>query len=557
MGARESRLTEYDTVVAATQLSLNQTLRQYLHVANRSVALYGTMDSDGAIVLVDDEAGANFVFTATLAYEVDEHGEPVNFIELFDVNDAQTVYYNATFTKSRFVSKLPPFDIEQKDNTAPWLARFAVKLQQAPTTLDALPAPAQATVRKAMGTLGPDLFSIQKLYIDLNTASQAIFVGVEGLPDLAQAILGSMVRAHLVKQQNSGGIIFGCALTRRQGAEVPVPTFAPTAVDFVVTPYTDCNGTRSNPALDTLNYLVMTEGRPLPKYPPRSFGFNWVDDDAVPGTMAVRSDLFAEAMRAGLAPLLKAISPKVGVNVDGDKASYDQPISLNPGDDHSFTRVAPGSDGTIARFSYDSHDSASGHGPIYNRWTATNEATYHSDCSVQLLDDVVRLSGSIVASAEATFQPFGGSNSDIIMPRTTFRWSVDLRPEMETNGQLNFVLENQDFSAPPEVAGHEGDKKWWEKLLDTFSGNYLAYATTLGNLREESRATVDQAAATLGDLVRTTDHFVFPGGETFTFSEPTFSVGLDLVAEITYLMPTHRPADRCLRRGRPTHRRPA
>src|SRR5580698_6097124 len=203
-------LTNYDTVVAVTQASINETLAIFLNQLQKQVALYYNVDSNGNFVPATDPSTADYTFTGTLDYALDSNGNPVNMVQLYSEKGAQTVIYNITFNSAEFKSSIPPvFDVKQQPGGSPWVIAFLVNLSHVEVQLSNLPPTTQAAIQAAVGNLGPDMFSIQQLYVDLNTAVFDTFQNITGMNSFAGTIFTGIMRSYLASLQSSGGIIFG------------------------------------------------------------------------------------------------------------------------------------------------------------------------------------------------------------------------------------------------------------------------------------------------------------------------------------------------------------
>ena len=533
MGLQQISLTDYDTVVAVTERALNVALDGWLLEQETQVALYYTTDSDGNYVVATAET-ATIVFTGTLTPTLDPTThQPVDLITLFTQAGPQTVQYNATFQNAVFSATEVGVHVVQ--GTTPWVVQFDVQLALQPTTIDALPANVQAQIQTQVENLGPDMFSIQQLWVDLNTAALASFQGIDGLSALGSAILEGVMKQYLLQQQAAAAMVFGYA-AQFTGGTALAPTFMPTALDFCVTPYTPQTAT-SGP-LDTLNYLVMVQGNPLPAYPPTSFGFNFVDDITVSGAIAIRHDFIIGQVVSELNGILQTISPvlQADAHADGD----DGAIYVNPGQPATFTVLPSPSGSVVATYSY-APAAVSDEAGFFGGSTGVS-AQYASTCQVQVgvngtgaaSPSTVLVSGTATFSGDIQSSTMGGGQ-DTTIPDTTYSWFAELlvQADLANNGQLDLVLGNTDFTSPPVVTGKPPDG--WDRFLSGLAGQVQTYATGMTQLRAavESQV-VDNILGALQGSLAAANHFVFPGAQTFLFANPQFSPSDDLAADITY-----------------------
>lgn len=530
MGLNQINLTDYDMVVAVTQNALNETLATYLNNLNKNVALYYNVDENGNFIPATDPATAYYTFTGTLDYTTDDKKKPVDIIQLYTDKGNQTVLYNITFSQAHFFSTIPPFfNVSQPEGT-PWIIQFSVSL----ATAGVNPSEAPANVQSAVSGLPADTFSIQQLYIDLNTANYDTYIGISGLKPYTESILSGIMQAYLASLKQSNGIIFGYAV--QHTASGASPTFMPTALQFCITPYTDSKGNHSVPGLDTLNYLVMINNNPLPPYPPSSFGFNFVDDNTEQGAMAIRYDHYVSFLVNELNAILQGLSPVAYVHLSCDNNIDDQTMQLNTGSPGSFTINKKPVNGVVAQYNYSSPNANATKSCFGGDLAAT--LTYSANCSLSLNNNTATLSGSIVISADSQQTDNFGNLLDHSMPATTYSWSIDivLQVDLTVNGQLDLVLKNGNFTSAPTVQPQ--NQSAWDKFWESVGGVFQEFVNNLGDLRTTTESTiVDNIQPNLSATIKSANQFIFPGGITFVFANPQFSATDDLAANITYLNP--------------------
>ncbi len=540
MSLSDINLSNYDNVIAVTQLSINETMAEYLNALSMDVALYYTTDEDGNLVPTDSK-NAYYTFTGTLDYNTDENGNPINIINLYTDRGNQTVQYNITFSNAEFKSTVPgmSWDITQEAGE-PWIIEYYVDLGMVGTDLDSLPPDVQAKVDGYVNNYGAGMFSIQQLFLDLNTAVFDTMTEITGMTDIPMGVFTAMMNEYMESLQATGGVIFGYTVTFSDQNYTP-PTFAPTYMGFCVTPYTDADGNPTNHDLDTLNYLVMTDHHTAPAYPPQSFPFNFVDSDSENGALAFKMDMFRDFVLDSLSPMLTGISPNVHVEADGSKPLDEQVIELQPSSSsYSFTVVDPPQNGEVGTYSYQDSDSASDHGWSY-QWTMDNSCSYWSNANITFEDNKVHISGYVATEASIInqFNTGHGSTSEYDMPKTTYNWSVDLVLQFDNsnNGVLKMVVENENFDSDP-VVENEPDPSWWETFLDSIAGYFQSYVDDMGDLRGQIQTSIiDNILPDINSGLANANAFVFPGNDTFTFSNPQFSDSLDLASNVNYLTP--------------------
>jgi hypothetical protein len=530
-------LKDYDNVVATTQIAINQTMGEYLSQHPTDFAIYGIADQNGNVTgTTTDPSKANCYLKGTLQLEKNTDGNYINLVDLYNPGKGnQTVLYNVTMQNGDFHFDAGGLTYNKKqDGTAPWVFKLFVNLSMQDVAKSSLPA----DLIKKLQNVDENIFSIQQLYLDLNTAALDSIEGVT-FPALVDTPAQQLLTFYLKQQQKTNEAMFGVSV-KTKSASVTAPTLAPTYVDFCVTPYVDASGNKSNPNLDTLNYLVMTNNNTPPSYTPKSFNFNWVTDEQIHGAMAIKRQPFVNFLLDELKPLLKSLCPVMYCKADGDKsAPNDVVIKLNTGTDHNFNQTYNAGTGEILSYSYNTHNSNTDTGPWYAYYHFTVSGKYSMNIKVNLVDDTIKLSGAITASASTSTQfAQSSSSSSTEMPDTTYNWSVDLQlyMDMGTNAQLDLKIINPNFDSNPVVAKH--NESWWEKFLNALSGYMKSYTSDLGDLRTSIKSDIEgNLQSNLADIVKTANHFVFPGAKTFTFKNPQFSDSQTLVSNITYLNP--------------------
>jgi hypothetical protein len=533
MGLNQIALSNYDTVVAITQNGVNESLAEYLAALNKNVALYYDVDANGNYVPADPST-AYYIFTGTLGYAVDGNNNPIDIVTLSTDTGNQTIHYNITFSSAEFKSTVAPLFDDVQEAGAPWIIQFLVNLQMAEVQLNTLPQAAQQAIQNTLGPLGINTFSIQQLYADLNTAAyDTVSSSIPGMTSFAESIFAGIMASYMASLAANNQLIFGYAVQAPTSLSQP-PTLLPTALEFCVTPYTDGGGNHSQPSLDTLNYLVMTQDRPLPSSLPSAWGFNWVDDSTVQGAMAIRHELYLPILIKSLTPMLTTITPTLYVKADGNDGINDQPMALNPCTTTPAFTTTAASTGVVATYSYEPKtavdtDSFTGGG-------VSVSLSFSSSCSVSVSGSTVSLSGSVTVSTDVEAVT-GCSIDDETMPATTYSWSVDLVLQMDltANGQLDYAIVNQNFSSNPTVEPQ--NQSAWDKFWESVGGIYQTFVDDVdirGSIQSNVLNTIVPA---LTAAINSPNHFVFPGANTFLFANPQFSGAGDLVVDLTYMTP--------------------
>ncbi len=537
----EVNLKGYDIVVAVTQQSINESIANYLYQIDKQVDLYYTVDSKGELVRVASEDKASYVFTGILDY-AEQSGKPIPIVTLHVPGEPQMIHYNITFRKATFYSKTEPkFKLEQTEEDEPWVIRLRVSLALQEAELEKLPEKVREKIKKYVQNLSPDMFSIQQLYVDLNTAVFDEFQGMQGMTSFAQGVFTAIIKDYIQIQKNQGDILFGIGITHASSEIVPAATFLPTALNFCITPYQDSTGA-AKPELDTLNYLVMTQNHISPRDIPQSFDFNWVEDESDHGVMAIRRELIIPFITDQLNPILAKLCPKIKVS------AQNRSIELLPNEAAIGFKVLPrSSHPNVARADYEVTDDDSYSTPLWQFWDIRKidaVSNYSMTCVISLPEDknnIIHINGSIIADLKFVREnlSIGGGLDKIEMPKTIFDWSVDLvlRMDLSQKGQLDLTYKNDSFESKPKV--EQKHETFWEEWCRSVSGSTQIFAEELGGMRAAVKShIVDHMVDSLNETLKSANAFIFPGGNTFLFKKPIFCHSGDLTSTITYLLPT-------------------
>lgn len=163
--------------------------------------------------------------------------------------------------------------LEQKGEL--WDFLFDVNLSLDEADLEKVPK----KVKDMIKNIDPgSMFSVQQLFLDLNTTSLQGIPKIENIDEEAQDILNRrFINLYFNRLKEEGGVIFG--YTIKPSAPGHKNYFLkPTDFRFYISPYLE-NGTPvpSKKKLYTLNYLVMCNNHPVPSEL-RDFKWNWVEE---------------------------------------------------------------------------------------------------------------------------------------------------------------------------------------------------------------------------------------------------------------------------------------
>ncbi|MEM9232347.1 MAG: hypothetical protein AAGB10_22390 [Pseudomonadota bacterium] len=576
MVATQSDLSDprygYDLVAGTTQASINATMKEFLSKfqAVECIKCYayvsGTNGGQGSFEELDFETLKSFVgkdpFSITdkdadaealkKLYEKKfvfgfkaKLGLPTEF-ELADIPDVvvldrgnHKVTYNLTAKDFKLIAMEEHFgdlswtNIAQADQAKPWTFRFEVDLDLASNdaAFNDLPEDVQQHVKN----LEPgSMFSVQQLYLDLNTP------GLEAAPDIPGLDKSSTAYLYLTRfflntyfealqdRNRTGGnpqgnYLLGYAIkpsnVRQRNSIVP------TDLNFMVSPFLDetGNATKHYP-LYTLNWLVMTEDHPM--VPAKPFGWNWVQEADVSnfhGAMAIKRGVFAEFLSGLLSPSLTSIclvpSAKIDANWKGLTVKLSISKDRSPGSFKPVTK--PGAH--VLTFSHHKSDKDDVWKGIY--W-GNIEVKTNVTSDVYFEGKTIRV--VTTAGAWMHFNAEGGvSEGDIVKYRVTTRFNLGV----DANGQLAVSMADPAFEDLSNF-----DTSFWAKVISL--GQINQFIANIKGFLDVMHRFLSDRPNRVKAMLNGSRSWVFPGGQTFLFKDPQFSSKQDLVAHVTYAAPT-------------------
>ncbi len=395
------------------------------------------------------------------------------------------------------------------------------------------------------------MFSVKQLYLDLNTAQLQNKPEIAGLDKegevLKQVTSAKFINASWKSFFGSSAVVLGYATTTKERTDRS--SIKPKELNFMISPYRDGNGrTINKPELFTLNYLMKFEEGSL--YPNHDIPWNWVEENEskyVDGAMAIRRQEFAEFLAASLEPHLPnlCIKPVITSFNSGTfkwSASSRFDRDSNPGsinytpigvawvDKWNIPHYLPADN--VLRFQYTEgakkhikhkalgvFDSLSADAH-YKLWS-------YADMSVCLSNDQIII--DVWGSMQVDFDPGDAFDTGNVEGRVgSYRSQIILQIEVTSNGRLQ-VKQLGDYSKPSTqgtdfdkgiMAGVDGSSSFIGKIADRYK-DCTNWAGSFANKVESY-------------LNNSGNNWVFPGGQTFGFSDARFSECQDLVTHIYY-----------------------
>lgn len=341
----------YDMVVATTQKSINATLKRYLYgmdstpytqyysyedqeiseekvlEATNGVDLFSITDPSAYEEAINNafQLGVGTAFRATMGISTKmspaQIEQIVTLIPTVSGNVANVKYkafYQSfeiiTLDYDRRTGK-PTFLHISQDDSNPWTFTYNVCLDFGDDTFSKLPPDVQAELKRVnpqTGTIDPDdIFSIQQLFLDFNTATLESSPKIEGDIDSKTMVLLQtiFVENYFKKLKEQNGTVLGYTVKKKENYSYGEALLKPTDFKFDISPYLNEEGNidDKNQDYSTLNYLVMAENRSFPipeKYPKVASGFNWnwVTNDGgaqsqVHGCMSINKNIILDLLQ--------------------------------------------------------------------------------------------------------------------------------------------------------------------------------------------------------------------------------------------------------------------
>lgn len=563
----DSRLENYnyDMVYSITQKALNATMKEYIDImgqTSKGEKLY-YVERKGSDFFIDEASAEESAFFDSLnLFELPAnatertkdqvnritqaaqkslvcafHGvfgipedadlsEIGNIIELIpgQVTDSTYVNYNMYFSKlcilelkhNHSTHRIELTKIEQAE-CAPWVFRFRVNLGLINVARNQLPA----VVSRQVENMDPaSMFSIQQLFLDLNTAKLQEALPIPEVSQMASVFVNNnFTKVYFQRLRNTadkGSVVFAYALKPNDGSSDKPYLFKPSDFRFYISPYYE-NGI-ANPqkgALYTLNYILACDGRMLPR-DLKSFTWNWIDEKdaaAVHGSMSINKQRiydFAVMQFTDIIRTLK-LNPVVEISLKHNtfRLGFSHGSSNVDFNNNMFHHFAEASDAdglkiikTKVNYNCDAF--------ISSYQTGDNKAVIECRCDI---------------SSYLDFQVMGGSSKGTIFNKTIW---YTLTINIDAYGQLIIT---------PSVTQKDNGTSFQYNNFSKFIS--LGTATSAINSAKGALENMLSDANSFSQHVfseKTNNQamWVLPGNRTFIFKQPHFSCGTDLTFDISY-----------------------
>lgn len=573
----------YDMVVATTQKSINATLKNYLYrikstpctqyygVDNTEIKASEIENVTGGIDLfriTDPEEetqkkaiqaafdlGVGCAFRATLGISEtlppDKAGQIIELMKSDSSSSANVIYY--AFFKSFEIIELE-YDRKQKgavlkhyiqEDSNPWTFKFTVRLDFSGEQFENLPEDIKKylkAINNITNEIDPNiLFSIQQLYLDLNSTVLQSKPEIVSVMDKNTKLLleGIFKEVYFEQLEKSQGTILGYTIGIKPGAATQEALIKPTDFNFYISPYYDASGNVDVTKKDyyTLNYLVMSNDKPLPKTT-GGFNWNWVEaaaegDTEAHGCMSISEEDIVELLKQKFDPVLKCLilEPYADVDCGYVKIRYSFGLHQSYDSEELSKAVFSKADevGEILKFSYESsaYDEDNNYIPPLAWGWGDIKIKYNVDAKINIQGNEITCTVNIVVYNHLNLE--GGVSEGNVCSKTL---TTHITLRTDSNGQMIFEsgpMKVQDNKTDFDVSG-------WSEFISLGQID-----DCIDTLKDMCKSAVDRACdaydSNMKYILRNSTNWVFPGSQVFTFSNPTFSNYDDLTVQLVYIEP--------------------
>ncbi len=590
MSASQSNLSDphygYDLVVAVTQASVNTTLKELLlGLESPEVTICYVYDQKNNLVPIDYQT---LLVNAQGSdpFKVPDGADPATDKDLINLTNANfagavramlglpdvplaslppvatlgpgtsaPVLYNllcAEFQVTGFQygprGSATWINASQPRGGTPWYFSANVNLNS--TTIDPN-SPVPPAVQRRIAELQHEVknaFSIQKLFLDLNTAVLESVPAIVGIPagwPVWNLITTVFLGAYFTELQKKGDPVLSYSFT----LNAPRPTTLELgSVSRECCPLLDASGqpiSDPTPAQQNAATLVYVGTHSTTPPVPVPFTWNWMelgDVTQYSGVQSVRRDVFLTyfngLINPSVAPLCLATNVTFTHSGENFRVHYGSPRSDSPQVFQPVTAIgAPGADGftDVMSLTFVNNSSA-------DEETATKAVEIWGDYNYNL-DGTVALNGNQIrikvrATAYMSFRhrevfvnytDLAGANYYDKTLTVLYTLGVDQNGALQVT-ENHSVADNSaawDFS-PKGILGGLGCENEVKNGLTSIQQNLAAY------IDSAFTGYVSNVTSTINGYRA----WVFAGNDAFTFKKVSFSQGLDLIAALTYVNPS-------------------
>jgi hypothetical protein len=556
VGVMDFNPNSIDMVFAVSQQNLNEGLAEYIQGLNARISWGFDVDGAGNLSVAKDPAAPDISFTGTLAPPpAPAPGtSPIWILDLSQSGAANQVTFNltfqdgATFVDNQFNKRF----VQSSSSGGPaWVVSFQVNLAVAAiANHQNVPEWLREQIGILNGNYG-NVFDLTQILLDMQTlalGSDPQGTRPDGFLYYDWTLL--LQGMSLFLASNSGNVFVqpasvGYVVTHNGAApKRPLPTYTPTAAEFVIVPNPAAHG-----AASALVFALMIQDNPLPAAPANEFSNTLLiaDPATTPGIALIRADHFLKFIQDDFtaSALASAISHYVeSVKSDTEGVSWQLAASSQAAVATARNPSSANAQQILSFAMPEKHSSAANIGlSTYSANSKTNSTASinYDDYRDSQGYRTIKISGTLSMSVGYSFTPppHGGQpgiptawNS----PTFDWNWSVTYQIQSvnasddRSGGGVQFVLNSSASNFPEKpVNMGGGDKSWFSVSPSEQDFVTRLLAAVIKALPDAFKKDITSLGA-LGS-------FVFPGGGTFTFQSPAINNPYALYTVIQYQNP--------------------
>ena len=572
MSASQSNLSDpkygYDMVVATTQTAINATMKEWLskYVGKPFIQAYVfNPETESPIISDFDKLREKLGFDP---FEIPEDTPTTDprfaklkeemfmfafIVEIglpkFDLDkipaviefnkEGSYVTYNMVCKTFKIIAIEQPtygkpkwINLDQAKCDAPWVFSFMVDLDMRTDNIHNHMHELPEETQKDIKNLGEDMFSMQQLFLDLNSAGMSDQPLISGLDKQSAAyfyLTTFFIQGYINDIGKTGGVMLGFSVVSKE----PFPknvSVIPTDMNFEICSYRDEAG---KPTKDynayTLNYLIMAKNNLMPA--PVQFTWNWVEKERVrehAGVMAVNRGTFIAFLSHLLSPNLHYTSkqPKVRFHCDCIKSTFYWDF-VNDDTVKTYNIVNNGS-AHILTYNYSKHDSSSDttYCGLYGTW-GNMSASYSVQSDIFLEATKIRTETTITVHMHLnSMSAVADGNFAKYKATTVYAIGVDEYGSL-TVDQAEPQVDDQSESI---------STSFWSKFISMGQIDGMIEKVK-GNIKPMVEKLITNESKNIKQMLNGSRSWVFPGGKTFVFREAAFSDFQDLTSKVLYVEP--------------------
>eukprot|EP00437_Effrenium_voratum_P034793 CAMPEP_0181477716 /NCGR_PEP_ID=MMETSP1110-20121109/42362_1 /TAXON_ID=174948 /ORGANISM="Symbiodinium sp., Strain CCMP421" /LENGTH=597 /DNA_ID=CAMNT_0023603031 /DNA_START=44 /DNA_END=1837 /DNA_ORIENTATION=- len=440
------------------------------------------------------------------------------------------------FNRATAINKTQPTGAGAK----PWYYNFKVDLTQVTEDPNKkVPADVRARIQHLISTVGPGAFSVQKLLLDLETASLVANPVIEGVSDSAsfgptwKMISEIFTGAYFAELRKTGSPIFNYTITAKKA--LPQSTLTLKSLVHSTAPYLN-EGKPTESTASCLVYNLTRQPTPPGIVP---FTWNWVNQDEVSevsGVLAVRRGVFASYLTGPLA-FSSGLCWDTGCSLSHDFEDFTIRTSWGSSQHpNSFVAVdaKPGPNGLITHTLSYSHTASDDSEDALHTCTIFMDFNYSVTGTVELGGTQIIISVTPVVEMGFHHHELGVQYTDLPL-RSYYKKTLTITYSLSTtDGKLTATQSTK-------TVDNSADWAWDSQGIEGLSGAEDQLKgqlhSTISSLNDSLDRSCQDFAQSLTNNLNDAEQWIFPGTDSFVASDVFFSSDCDLVTHLRYASP--------------------